>query len=115
MLYLVELIIAFLVIIISLIILRKKEPKKFLRVFAAILLILMISTGTTFALEKPKIEIKEENLKVEAKTDTQLKIAKTKYHFFDVTKKVEIEGNVDYNTIGTYEITYKIPTLFRNI
>ena len=39
-------------------------------------------------------------------------IAKTTYHFFDITKKVEIEGNIDYSKIGTYEITYKVPTLF---
>ena len=112
MLYLIELIVAIILCAILLIIFRKKEPKKVLKMFALIFLLFIIAAGITFALEKPKIEIKEENLKVEANVDTSLKIAKTTYHFFDITKKVEIEGNIDYSKIGTYEITYKVPTLF---
>ncbi len=111
-LYLVELAVAIIAIIVSLIVLRKKETKKFITAFIIILALLVVSEGVTFALEKPVIEIKKENTTVEAKVDNHLKIAKTTYHFQDITGEVEIEGKVDYNQIGSYEISYKIPTLF---
>ncbi len=110
-LYLVELAVAIIAIVIALIILRKKETKKFITAFIIILALLIISEGITFALEKPVVELKKENTTVEAKVDNHLKIAKTTYHFNDVTDKIEIEGKVDYNKVGSYEITYKIPTI----
>lgn len=110
--YIIELVVAVIAIIISIIIFRKSEPKKFLRTLLVILVFLIVAELITLFLDKPKIKLEEENTTVEAKVDNNLKIAKTKYIFFDVTDKVQIEGNVDYNQIGTYEVIYNVPMIF---
>lgn len=110
--YIVECVVAIIAIIASIIIFRKSEPKKFLRTLLAILVFLIVAELITLFFDKPKIDLEEENVTIEAKTENSLKIAKTKYIFFDVTDKVQIEGNVDYNQIGTYEVTYKVPMIF---
>ncbi len=111
-LYIIEFAVALIIIILVLILLRKKETKTIVKTIVAILLLLIVSETVTFVFEKPKIEISEEDLNIEAKVDTKLKTTKVKYLFFDVTNKIEVEGDIDYNKIGKYEITYKIPTIF---
>lgn len=114
MIYLIELIVAISWEIITLaiiLLLKKEKPKKFLNVFIIIALLFVIIFIITLILEKPKINIQKEDLTIEVQSDSVLKIPQTTYLFFDVTNKVEREGNVDYNTIGDYEITYKVPKL----
>lgn len=110
-LYLVEVVVAIIAIIIALIVLRKKETKKFVTAFVIILSLLVIGEGITFAFERPIVELQNENVTVEAKIDNSLKIAKTTYHFQDITNEIEVEGKVDYSKVGSYEIIYKIPTI----
>ena len=110
--YIAELVIAVVLIILALIFLRKKGTKKIVTTLTIILVVLLIGEGATFALEQPVINLENVNNTVEAKIDKSLKKANATYHFHDVSDEIEIEGKVDYNKIGSYQITYKIPTLF---
>lgn len=110
-LYLSEIFLFIIIICYIFLKLRKKQTKKFLKAFLSSFLVLIFCLGLTFILEQPELTIIGEDIKVEAKIEHSLKKPKANYHFQEVTNQIEIEGKVDYNQIGSYQITYKIPTL----
>ena len=110
LLYLIEIIVAAMIAIIVMIILKIKKVKKVGLALGIITTILVISFGITFALEKPVVNISSEQLDFEVKQGSTIKVPKTIYHFRDVTNTVKVSENIDYNKVGTYEVTYEVPT-----
>ena len=109
--YLIETIF-FLVMVLLVIILFK--AKKIHKLALAILVLFIVFAGSmsgTYAFEKPKVDIKNKEVKVEVKQNTEFEIPHTTYHMQDVTSSVRVKGNVDYNTIGSYKIQYEVPTI----
>ena len=110
-LYLIETIVAFLITIIVIIALKIKKVKKVGLAIGIIITILIISLGTTFLLEKPVVNIAKEQQILEVKNANSVERPKTTYHFKDITNTVKIDQDVDFNKVGTYEVTYEVPTI----
>ena len=106
--YLIEAIVLAIVIIALIIVLRVKHKKLIAKPFLIILGFFVMLFGITFVLEKPEIKIDQIN-NIEAKTNNKV-IAPTKYHFQDITNKVKVVGNIDYNKVGEYEVTLEVDT-----
>lgn len=107
--YLSEIATLVIALVIGIIIIKVKHKKgilKFIGIASAIFLTLF---AISFILEKPEMKIPK-IADVEVKTEANLKKPKTIYHFFDVTDKVQITGNVDYNKIGEYDVKFEIET-----
>ncbi len=112
-LYLIEALLYVLIIGVVFAIFKIKKVEK-LKIVIIILPILMLLTlGITFVLEKPEIKI-DENISYEVGKAKSLDKISAKYHFIDVSEKVKIEGNIDFNKVGKYEIKYVVPTLLGN-
>ena len=95
--------------ILGIIIFKLSHRKGLLRYFAISSAVFVIIFGLTFALERPNMHVGNiEN--IEVGDQKQISKPRTIYHFQDVTENVQIEGNVDYNKIGEYEIKYIIDT-----
>ena len=47
---------------------------------------------------------------IEANDGKEVAKPKTKYHFMDVTNKVKVNGNIDYNKIGEYNLQFEVNT-----
>ena len=114
-LYIIEFVISFTLSIIAFIKLRDNghATKQFYRVRNIIGLLLVISFGLTFLLEKPELQITKE-VSVEVNSQEATVTPKATYHFHDVSDKVQVVGQVDYNQVGEYEINYEVPTIFGN-
>ena len=121
--YFIEIIVAVIAIVVGLIIYGVKHKKGFWKFLCLSLLVLIIAIGTTFVLEKPKMEIKgnkEANMAekmqvkeivIEANSTQEIEKPKTTYHYKDVTENVRINGNIDYKKIGEYKIKFELDTL----
>ena len=111
--YLFELIF-YVLIITTLIILYKVKKlsglKKYIIIVSAIF---ALALGITFALEKPIVSVTD-SISYEVKTHENLDIVQAYYHFLNVSDKVQINGEVDFNKVGNYKVEYVIPTLFGN-
>ena len=107
--YISEAIVLAIVLIALIIVFKVKKKKGLLKILGIALGAYVLVFGATFVLERPEIKV-DDIYKVEAKTDKNHKIPAT-YHFQDVTNNVKIVGNVDYNKIGEYNVTYEIDTL----
>ncbi len=112
LIYIIEFLIFIFIFFLALFLLKIKKYKKIGTPLFLLVIIFIICLGITFCFEKPQIVLTPENTILEAKVDHSIKTPFAYYHFQDVTKQVEVVGTVDYNHIGSYEITYKIPTLF---
>ncbi len=109
--YASELAILAVAIIVGLIIFEVKHKKGFLKFLGVTLGIFILAFCITFTFEKPEMELLEESIQLEVGTNEQIQIPKTKYHFQDVTKKVQINGNIDYSKVGEYKINFEVDTL----
>lgn len=109
--YIIELIVFIFLLFLFFLSIKKKHPRKPYRVLLTITILFLFCFGITFLFEKPTITISKEYCTLEAKVSNSIKNPKTNYHFQDITNKVEIEGSVNYNEIGQYQITFKVPTL----
>ena len=86
---------------------RKKGIAKFLGISFAIF---MVVFAVSFIFEKPQMDLKKiEN--IEVKTEANISKPKTFYHFRNVTDKVKVNGNIDTNTIGEYNVEFSLKTL----
>ena len=47
---------------------------------------------------------------IEANTGKEVKKPKTIYHFMDITNKVKVKGEIDYNKIGEYNLQFEVDT-----
>ena len=106
--YLIE-IIVFLVLAVLITIIFK--IKKIHKLGLVLFLILWASLIITYALEKPKVDIKGQEISLEVNQYTEVEIPHTTYHMKDVTSSVRVEGEVDYSKIGSYKIQYEVPTI----
>lgn len=76
------------------------------------MVLLLIIMLFTISQENPQMGI-DENIEIQVKSGSVVQQPKTIYMFKDVTTNVKITGNIDYNTIGEYEITYEVPMFLR--
>lgn len=113
-LYIGEILSYVIVSIIIVVIFKLKGIQKLKIVIPIITLVFAIALGLTFYLEKPAIEYIEKELSIEVKEYESIPTPHATYHFKDVSDTVKINGEVDYNTVGKYEIEYEIPTLGSN-
>lgn len=110
MIIIIEIIIAIIVVILINKTFKGKKSKKPIVCFI-LLELFCISIPTTFALENPKIEI-QDGIEIEVNSDKQIEMPKITYLFQDVSANAKMIGEIDYNTIGNYEIEYEVPMLF---
>lgn len=73
--------------------------------------IFILSIGITFILEKPLTDNIVANINIEVNENQNIEMPKITYHFQDVTDKVIMVGDIDFEKIGNYEVEYIIPTL----
>ncbi len=109
--YLIETISFVIIIAILLIVYKIKKfngLKEYL-ILATSLIVIVFSV--TFMLEKPVLNITE-NISYEVKTHENLDKVQAYYHFADVSNKIQIRGEVDFNKVGSYQVEYTIPTMF---
>ena len=90
---------------------KGKKFKKPIVFLIALEFLLFISIPTTFALANPRLEI-QDVVEIEVNSNKQIEIPKTSYLFHDVSKNVKMIGEIDYNTVGDYDIEYEVPMLF---
>lgn len=109
--YVVEIAITLTGMIIGFIKMRKKKPSQLIKFWLMCLLGSIIAFAITFILEKPEIDLTSTNIDIQAKTDERYQVPNVIYHFKNIKDDIKIEGTIDYNKIGDYEITYKIPTM----
>ena len=86
---------------------HKKGLLKYIGITSAVFVILF---GLTFALERPQMMV-ERTQNIEYGMEQRIVRPFTKYHFQDVTEKVEISGSIDYTKIGEYDVIYELDTL----
>ena len=110
LIYFLETIISIIAILIGIIRYENKDRKEYIIFLSLIISTYIIIFGTTFMVERPEIHIRNVET-VEAKTNQVLQKPETKYHFKDVTDKVRIVGNINYNVLGEYEIYYEVNTI----
>ena len=109
--YVVEVIVLILVgLLVNKFFFRRKK-KKFFKFLIGLFCIYVGVFIFTWCLEKPIIEISNFE-SIEAKSESNIVIPKTFYHFKDITDKVKVNSNVDTDKIGEYDVEFVIPTLF---
>ncbi len=111
--YLIEAFSYLLIIGILFIIFKVKKIKQLKYILILLPIFMILTLELTFVLEKPEINI-EETIKYEVGQEADLGKVEAIYHFKDVSDKVKVEGNVDFNKIGKYEVKYIIPTLIED-
>ena len=112
--YLIELMIFLVVALLVTVIMKAKKIHKLGLAIFILLVVLAASLVGTFVLEKPKVDIQSQKIKLEINQYTGLAVPHTTYHMQDVTSSVKVKGKVYYNKIGTYKIQYEVPTILGN-
>ena len=107
--YLSEIAILMTTIIIGFIFYEGKRKEGYIKFLGISIAIYIIIASLTFVFEIPQIDVNIEQ--IEAKSTQQIEEIIAKYHFTDVSDKVKINGNIDYNKIGEYEIDVEVDTL----
>ena len=105
--YVVELVVFLILSIVLAIIFAKKDVKKALKSILIALVLFVVSVLITFMLEKPDIHL-DSFEEVEAKT--QIQKPYTTYHFKNITNSVVVNGNVDTEKVGEYQVKLEVPT-----
>lgn len=112
-LYIIEVVVAFLLIIIISIFLKIKNIKKWWLLSIPIIF-LILSIVITFIIEKPNMNINNSQLSFEVNQKIEIEKPKTYYHFRDITDKVKIVENIDNKKTGKYNVKYEVPTILGN-
>lgn len=104
--YVVEITVFLIASIIETIIFVRKDVKKALKFILITLILFIVSVLITFMLEKPVINL-DGFEEIEAKT----KISKpyTTYHFKNITNEIIINGDIDTEKVGEYEVKLEVP------
>ena len=108
--YIAEIGIIFLSAIIGAIIIKARHKKGVFKLLGICLVTLIIALGATFIIERPEMHIKDVT-EIEINSGVIAEKPNTNYHFQNVTDKVNIKGNIDYNKIGEYDVKYEINTI----
>lgn len=109
-LYLSEIIVLAIVWIIGVIIFEVKHKEGLLKFFGIVSFIFIVLFSLTFILERPQMDIKVID-DIEVKSKEKIARPRTIYHFQNVTDKVRINGNIDYQKTGEYTVQFEIDTL----
>ena len=109
--YVVEIVVFLIVAITVILISLKKDAGKCLKYCLVSLVVFVLCLIGTFLLEKPTIDLSNFQT-LEAKTEAMK--PKTFYHFKNVTKDVKINGDIDTNKIGEYDVEIEVPVMFGN-
>ena len=96
--------------ILGVVIFKLSHREGLLKYFGITSAVFIIVFGLTFVAEKPQMRVGQVQ-NVEVGTDADIIKPMTTYHFKEVTDKVQVNGNVDYNKIGEYDVIYTIDTL----
>ena len=112
--YLAEIIICISIMIIYSALFWKHGHKRILKFFGICFGLFIAILVCTFVFEIPTMEY-QSVYTIEAKSDERLEKPDTYYHFRNVKSDVEIEGKVDYDKIGEYEIEFQYDSWFRKI
>lgn len=107
--YLSETIVLAVVLIAILLFFKLKHKKGLLKFLGIALGVYLVTFAATFVLERPEIKM-DEIQNIEAKSEQKL-VVPTMYHFQDFTGNVKVVGNIDYNKVGEYDVTFEIETL----
>jgi len=108
--YISEAIIALLTLIVSFIIFRLKHKKGFLKFLTISIATFFVLFIITFILERPEIDI--DNIdSIEVNSAPIMPKINSKYHFKDITERVNVKGNVDFNKVGEYDIQIEVNTI----
>ena len=110
-LYILEIIVFIILAIIVTIVLKAKKIKKIGVILGILLPVWLIALVITFLFERPMVNLEEKQLNLEVKQFASISAPKTTYHFKDITNKVKVNQNVDFNKVGIYEVQYEVPTL----
>ncbi len=110
-LYIIETIIFLILAILSIAILKLKKMHKIGLIIAILVIIFIGSETTTYILEKPKINVSNQTIQLEAKENGTIEIPTTTYHMKNVTSSVKVVGDIDYNKVGEYKVQYEVPTI----
>ena len=111
MIYLIETLIAIVTIIIALIIFETKHKKGFFKFLGLLIFLYIVIFGVSFIFERPQMDIQDIQI-VEVNSKEALNKPITYYHFKEITDNVKIEGIIDYQKIGIYEVQYEVNTIF---
>ncbi len=109
MIYLLEVLSLILTWIIGIIIIKVRKKTGIFKLFGVSSVIFIIIFGVSFALERPLMDIKEIEV-IEVKEEQEIYRPKTTYHFMDITERVNIKGNIEYNKIGEYNVQFEVKT-----
>lgn len=96
--------------IIGVILLKIKNKKGYLKLFGISSLVYIVIFGITFIVERPEMKVPEIS-DIEVGNQTEIEKPKVIYHFLDMTDKVRIVGDIDYNKLGEYNVSFEIDTL----
>ena len=108
--YLSEVIVLVIALLTLFIVFKVKHKKGLLKFLGISVGVFVIIFGITFVLEKPEIKL-DEIKDIEVKSGEKIVLPNASYHFQDVTNNGKIVGNIDYDKIGEYEVTYEVNTL----
>ena len=108
-LYLSELAAVMIALILETLIFVIKKKEGLLKYFGITLAAFLVLFVLTFIFEKPQMNISQNQI-IEVGTNTEIVWPKTIYHFKDITMAVKVQGDVDYNKVGEYDIAYVINT-----
>ena len=109
-LYLIEIAIIVVALIVGTIIFAKKDKKNYTKFFIIAMVTFVLVFLITFFVEKPDMQVNTVEV-IEAKSNHKLEKVNTVYHFQNVTDNVNIVGDIDYDKIGDYKVTYEIDTM----
>lgn len=108
--YLIETIITALVILVGILLLKIKY-KKGIKFYLFIVVSLFITIfELTLLYETPEMEIAN-SIKIEIGSKEALQLPKTTYHLENVTDKVSMEGQIDYEKMGKYIVVFSVDTM----
>ena len=110
LLYCIEMISTIVIILIGLILIEYKHKKFYSKFLKVVLSILIITLGITFVFEKPDI-YSNDLIICQVKENKEIQKPNTIYHFENITDKVRIIGDIDYNKLGEYDISFEVDTL----
>ena len=107
LIYLIEIILLIVALIIGLIISIVKHKKKYMKYLMICIICYGVIFGITYIIEIPIMNNKE-TYTVNVNTTERVSVPNTFYHFKNRNDEVKINGNINYNKIGEYNISFEI-------
>ena len=90
--------------------LKNKNIKQYMKIAIPLLILSFLGISIQYLLEKPQMDLLEEQ-RIEVHEHKQIQKPKVRYHNKDISDKVQVIENIKKDTLGTYEIEYRVPYL----